>query len=175
MVKLTNDEVIKKWEALKLKAYLPTPNDVWTIGWGHTHTAKKGQVITKEKAQELFDRDVAWAVEAVNKHIKVPLNVNQADALISWTFNVGEANMASSTLVRKLNTGNYEAVRTELPRWNKQKGKVLRGLTRRREEEVALFFTEPARRAPERGRTGSPLDSRLWTYLKDKLGPVWGH
>ena len=141
VLKLTNDDVIKKWEALKLKAYLPTPNDVPTIGWGHTHTTKMGQVITVAEAQRLFDKDVAWAVEAVRKHVKVPLNVNQADAIISWTFNIGEANMASSTLVRKLNQGDYNAARKELPRWNKQKGKTLRGLTNRRAEEVKLFFT----------------------------------
>lgn len=145
MVKLTDDTVIKKWEALKLEAYMPTPNDVPTIGWGHTHTTKMGQTITREQAQRLFDRDVAWAVKAVRKHVKVPLNANQADALISWTFNIGEANMASSTLVRELNKGNYEAVRRELPRWNKQKGRTLRGLTRRRAEEVELFY-KPVRK-----------------------------
>lgn len=163
MVKLTNDEVIKKWEKLELRAYLPTPDDVPTIGWGHTHTTKMGQVITEEQAQALFDRDVAWAVAAVDKHIKVPLNTNQADALISWTFNIGEANMRKSTLVRVLNQGRYDLVAAELTRWDKQKGKTLRGLTRRRAEEAVLFNTPVAPESHGGSLPGTSLPSWLQT------------
>lgn len=143
-MQLHNDKLIKEWEQLRLEAYLPTPNDKWTIGWGHTSTAKKGMVITEQEAQALFDQDVAWAVDAVNSLVKVGLNQNQFDALVSFVFNIGTTNFRNSTLLRKLNNGDYEGAANEFPRWNKQKGKVLRGLVRRRAHEQELFLTEVA-------------------------------
>lgn len=140
-MQLVNEHLIKKWEALKLEAYLPTPNDKWTIGWGHTKTARPGMKITEERAEILFDSDVAWAVDAVNKLVKVPLTQNQFDALVSFVFNIGETNFRTSTLLRKLNAKDYEGAARELPRWNKQKGKVLKGLVRRRAEEMEIFLS----------------------------------
>lgn len=152
-MRIVNDNLIKKWEKLELKAYLPTPNDVPTIGWGHTHTTKMGMTITKGEAQTLFNRDVAWVEAALAKHVKVGLNQNQYDALASWVFNIGEGGFKSSTLLRKLNAGDYEGAARELPRWNKQKGKVLRGLVRRRAEEMEYFLSDPS--YDDRGTTGS--------------------
>ena len=139
-MKIENDELIKRWEQLKLKAYLPTPNDVWTIGWGHTRTARQGMEITKEQAQALFDKDIAWVEAAIAKHVKVPLEQHQYDVIASWTFNVGERAMARSTLVKKLNAKDYQGAADQLLLWDKQKGKVLRGLTRRRQEEREYFL-----------------------------------
>ena len=133
-------ELIKKWEGVKLTAYLPTPNDVWTIGYGHTKTARPGMTITLQEAEKLLVQDLSWVEEALAKHVKVPLNQNQYDALSSFVYNLGETNFASSTLLRKLNEGDYTGAADQLPRWNKQKGKVLRGLTNRRLEEKALFL-----------------------------------
>jgi GH24 family phage-related lysozyme (muramidase) len=133
-------EIIKKWEGLRLTAYLPTPNDVWTIGYGHTKTAKKGMSITAEKAEELLKGDLAWVEEALAKHVKVPLKQNQYDALASFVYNLGETNFKNSTLLRLLNAGDYDGAADQLLRWNKQAGKVLRGLTNRRMEERALFL-----------------------------------
>lgn len=152
-MQIVNDNLIKKWEKLELRAYLPTPNDVPTIGWGHTHTARMGMVITESKAQELFDRDVLWVEQAIANHVKVPLNQNQYDALASWIFNIGATNFKTSTLLRKLNAKDYEGAARELPRWNKQKGKVLRGLVRRRAEEMEYFLTAPE--YDHRGTTSS--------------------
>lgn len=132
---------IKKSEALRLKAYLPTPNDVWTIGWGHTGTARKGMVITEEEAEHLLRGDVGWVQRALANNVKVPLTQPQYDALGSFIFNVGAGAFARSTLLRLLNKGLYLDAADQLPRWNKQKGKVLRGLTRRREEERELFLS----------------------------------
>lgn len=140
-MKLKNEQLIKKWEALKLKAYLPTPNDVWTIGWGHTHTTKPGMTITREQAQELFEYDVAWAVEAVNKGIKVPVTQNQFDVAVSLCFNIGAKAFAGSTFLRRINAGDIQGAAEALTWWNKQKGKVLRGLVRRREDERTIFLT----------------------------------
>lgn len=141
-MKIQNDELIKKWEELRLEAYLPTPRDVWTIGWGHTHTTRKGMKVTVQEAQALFDKDVAWVERAMAENIKVDLTQNQYDAVASWVFNVGATNFKTSTLLRKLNVKDYEGAAREFPRWNKQKGEVLRGLVRRRAEEMAYFLQE---------------------------------
>ena len=152
-MQIQNDELIKKWEKLELTAYLPTPNDVPTIGWGHTHTTKMGMTISRRRAQELFDQDVLWVEQAIADHVKVPLNQNQYDALASWIFNVGATAFKKSTLLRKLNAKDYEGAAQEFPRWNKQKGKVLRGLVRRRAEEMEYFLTDPE--YDDRGTTAS--------------------
>lgn len=159
-MRIKNDELIKKWEALKLEAYLPTPNDVWTIGWGHTHTTKRGQKITVVEAQRLFEQDTAWVEAAIAKNVKVPLNQNQYDALASWIFNVGEGAFRKSTLLRKLNAGDYIGAANEFPRWNKQKGRVLRGLTRRRAEEKAYFLSVPV--TPEVKPKRQPTGLAKW-------------
>ena len=137
---MKNQDLIKKWEQLRLEAYLPTPDDVWTIGWGHTHTTKPGMKITKEEAQKLFESDLAWVYKAVDELVKVPLNQNQKDALYSFVFNIGKTNFAKSTLLKRLNAGLYEEAAAQFPRWNKQGKKVLRGLVRRRAEEMAYFL-----------------------------------
>lgn len=132
-------EIIKDHEKLRLKAYLPTKNDVPTIGWGHTSGVKMGMVITKEQAEQFLKEDVAWVERALNRYVKVPLNQNQYDALASWTFNLGARNLLKSTMLKRLNEGNYEEAAKEMLRWDKQKGQVLGGLVRRRREEYELF------------------------------------
>ena len=140
-MKIDNISLIKKHEGLRLEAYLPTPNDVWTIGYGHTHTAKQGQKITEAQAEALLRKDITWAEEAVNKSVVVPLTQNQFDALVSFVFNVGAGAFGSSTLLRLLNSKDYEGAANQFLRWNKQKGVVLKGLTKRREEERKLFLS----------------------------------
>ena len=132
-------ELIKEAEGLRLEAYLPTPNDVWTIGYGHTKTAKPGMRITKAGAEKLLLHDLAWVEATIDKYVKVPLNQNQYDALASFIYNVGATAFRRSTLLKLLNAGDYEGAAEQFPRWNKQKGKVLRGLTARRQKEKTLF------------------------------------
>ena len=137
----TNDEgiaLIKQWEGLKLEAYL-CPANVWTIGYGHTRTAKPGMRITAQQAEQLLKDDLQTFERAVSNAVKVELTENQFAALVSWTYNVGEGAMRKSTLIRKLNAGDYDAVPAELVKWNKVKGKVNRGLTNRRAAEVGLW------------------------------------
>lgn len=163
-MRLYNDQLIKKWEQLRLEAYKPTPNDKWTIGWGHTKGVFPGMKISEETAQKYFDEDVAWAVDAVNRLVKVGLTQNQFDALTSIVFNIGETNFKRSTLLRKLNSGDYEGAAEQFTVWNKQRQKdgslkVLRGLVRRRAEEMELFLepddSVPASDIPaENGTTG---------------------
>jgi len=143
-VRVERIDEIKKWEALRLRAYLPTPFDVWTIGYGHTSTAYEGMVITEAEAERLLRKDLAWVRAAIAKHVDVPLSQEQYDALASFIFNLGEANFRSSTLLRKLNASDYVGAANEFPKWNKQRqgGKLveLRGLTRRRAHERELFL-----------------------------------
>lgn len=140
-MRMSNTELIKYWEELRLEAYLPTPNDVWTIGWGHTKGVKKGDTITVEEAKDFLREDIAWAEAAVNDLVKVKLNQNQFDALVSFVFNVGTTNFKKSTLLKKLNAGDYNGAAEQFPRWNKQKGKVLNGLVKRRADEMQYFLS----------------------------------
>lgn len=139
-VRVKDIDSIKHWEQLRLKAYLPTPNDVWTIGWGHTGTAKMGMVITEAQAEKLLRGDLAWVRKTISDLVEVPLTQNQYDALASFIFNIGRPQFSKSTMLRRLNTYDMVGAAAEFPRWNKQKGKVLRGLTRRRKYEQLTFM-----------------------------------
>lgn len=130
--------LIKQWEGLRLEAYL-CDADVWTIGYGHTSTATEGMKISLSEAERLLYKDLALFEAAVSRAVKVELSDNQFAALVSWTYNVGVSAMQDSTLIRKLNQGNYSSVPSELIRWNKVKNKVNKGLTNRRAAEVGLW------------------------------------
>lgn len=153
-------QLIKDFEGLELKAYMPTPDDVPTIGYGHTKTAKMGMEITEKQAEALLKKDLAWVELAVNKRVTVPITQGQYDALCSFVYNLGETNFTKSTLLRRLNNKRYTEAADELLRWNKQGAKVLRGLTRRREAERALFLSEPD--APTSATAQGPLAAVLW-------------
>lgn len=132
-------DLVKKWEGLKLVGYLPTPDDVPTVGYGHTKTAEIGQRITEAQAHEFLAEDIKDAENAVKRYVKVKINQNQYDALVSFTFNLGAGALQRSTLLRKLNTGDYEGAANEFGKWIYQGKKVLTGLINRRKEERALF------------------------------------
>ena len=131
-------ELIKSFEGLRLRAYL-CPAKVWTIGYGHTGDVRGGQVITQSQADDLLKQDLRRFEIAVRKLVKVPLTQNQFDALVSFAYNVGEAALSRSTLLRKLNAGDLAGTKLEFAKWNKGGGKVLAGLTRRRDAEANLF------------------------------------
>jgi len=135
-----NIDHIRQWEALRLTAYMPTPNDVWTIGYGHTGSAKKGMVITERQAEDLLRKDLRWVENTIHDLVKVPLTQLQFDALASFIFNIGRTQFARSTMLRKLNAYDYAGAANEFLRWDKQAGKTLRGLTRRREDERQMFI-----------------------------------
>lgn len=138
-------DLVKSFEGLYTKAYL-CPAGVWTIGYGHTGTVDgkricAGMKITPAKATKLLASDM-WVFEkGVASAVAVKLNQNQFDALVSFSFNVGLGALRSSTLLKLLNQGNYSGAAKEFKKWNKGGGKVLAGLTRRREAEAALFST----------------------------------
>ena len=130
--------LIKKFEGCKLEAYKCAAG-VWTIGYGSTNDVKEGMEISQERADMLLLEDVEVFEEAVNKLVEVPLEQNQFDALVSWTFNLGSTNLKNSTLLKVLNNKDYDGVPAQIKRWNKAGGKVLQGLIRRREAEALLF------------------------------------
>lgn len=144
-MRIKNVDAIKEHEELRLTSYLPTKDDVWTIGWGHTKTARQGMVITEAQAEALLRSDLAWVEDVIDRRVKVPLTQNQHDAVGSLIFNIGEGNLSKSTVLRKLNAGDYKGAADAFLMWNKQKDKqtgkmhVLRGLTKRRQQERDLF------------------------------------
>lgn len=131
-------KLTKEFEGLRLTAYLDG-GGVWTIGHGHTKKVTNGDVITPEQAQEYLESDVVDAVNSVNSLVKVQLTQNEFDALVDFTFNLGTNALATSTLLRKLNKGDFEGAANEILRWDHDNGKVVEGLSRRRRAEKELF------------------------------------
>ena len=132
--------LIEQWEGRSLTAYLDG-GGVWTIGVGHTRGVKRGQVGTNAQVDDWFAQDSAEAVAGVNKAVTVALTQNQFDALVCFTFNVGVGSFTSSTLVRKLNSGDVAGAALQFARWNQDNGKVVLGLTRRRAAEADRFVS----------------------------------
>ena len=110
-----------------------------TIGYGHTGGVKETDTITQEEADKLLKGDVLKFEKYVSDNVKVDLDQSQFDALVAWTFNLGPGNLRESTMLKKLNNGEYESVPFEMRRWNKAGGKTLDGLIRRRQAESLLF------------------------------------
>lgn len=134
-------EFIKSFEGCRLGAYL-CPAKVWTIGYGHTRTAKGGQVITQAQAEILLKRDLAEFEQFVKDYVRVPLNQGQYDALVSLCFNIGATAFRRSSLLRSLNQGKYNTAAQEFHRWTNANGKQLPGLVRRRNDEYGMFVGE---------------------------------
>ncbi|UAN55460.1 lysozyme [Serratia sp. JSRIV004] len=152
-MKISNNglALIKAFEGLSLTAY-PDPGTggaPWTIGWGHTGPeVKPGLTWTQAQAKQALNDDVARFERDVRTLVKVEINQNQFDALVSFAFNVGSdideddvpEGLGDSTLLRKLNAGDYEGAANEFVKWNNSAGKVMKGLTRRRAAERDLFL-----------------------------------
>jgi lysozyme len=137
--------LIKKYEGLKLKAYL-CPAGVPTIGYGNTYypdgtKVKIGDVITLAEAERLLIAIIAPFEAAVLKMLKVPQTAQQISALTSLAYNIGITNLSKSTLLKKINSKTAgEEIKEQWLRWDKAGGKVLRGLTLRRGEEFLLYL-----------------------------------
>lgn len=137
---------VKRWEGLKLTAY-PDPGSrngqPWTIGYGHTSDGHlkvyRGLTITPAQAEAALQYDLNETAAAVESALKVDLADNQFGALVSFAFNVGIKAFRKSTLLKKLNKGDFDAVPGELARWNKNDGKVMDGLVNRRAAEAGLW------------------------------------
>ena len=132
--------IIKEFEGLRLTAYRCSAN-VPTIGYGHTKGVKMSDVITMDQADAFFAEDIKWVEDTIAKTVKVPVNTNQYEAIASLIYNVGGGAWIHSTILRKLNKGDYKGAADEFPRWNKAGGKVIKGLVRRRAAERKVFLS----------------------------------
>lgn len=117
------------------EAITPVPGDVPTIGFGTTDGVKMGDRITPPKALERALGDISKYEGALKKCVRVPLSQNEYDAYVSLSYNIGTGAFCRSTLVKYLNESRYEEACNEILKWDKFKGKPLRGLTLRRQEE----------------------------------------
>jgi lysozyme len=131
-------QLIKDFEGLELNAYKCAAG-VWTIGYGHIKGVQEGMSISEARANEMLNEELTEYENYINKGVTVPLSQCQFDAMVSWVYNLGNGNLTSSTLLKVLNSGDYAGVPAQMLRWNKAGGKVLAGLTRRRQAEADMF------------------------------------
>lgn len=135
--------LIKQWEGLRLNAYQDSVG-TWTIGYGHTTkagapTVHSGMKITETQAEVILMRDLRQFERTVERSVLPPLTDAQFAALVSFCYNVGGEAFCRSTLLKKLNRGDYESVPSELQKWTKAGGKRLNGLVHRRSAEAGLW------------------------------------
>lgn len=150
----------------RFRAYY-CPAGKLTIGWGHTNDHGRRfdarSIWTQAECDAAFVEDMAHFEAAVRRRVTVPLMQHQFDALVSFTYNCGEANLARSTLLKKLNAGDFDGAAREFGRWNRGGGRVLPGLVRRRAIEALLF-----RGIPDRNHDGKP---DAWLPMPQRIDP----
>lgn len=136
--------LIKSFEGFSAKPYL-CPAGIPTIGYGSTRYADGRPVtlndppITEQQAVEIMQVTLVTYEDAVNRYVSASLNQGQFDALVDFAYNAGAQNLRTSTLLRKVNAGDYTGAAAEFGKWVNGGGKKLPGLVRRREAERALF------------------------------------
>lgn len=135
-------ELIKRFEGLRLKAYL-CPAGKWSIGYGHTGDVAEGQAITEHQAEAILDVDLERFERGVGRVLDWPATENQFSALVSLAFNIGLPAFSNSTLLDKLNAGcGAREVADQFGRWVRGGGHTLQGLVSRRAAEAELFLKE---------------------------------
>ncbi|QHM71296.1 lysozyme [Mixta intestinalis] len=132
--------LIKQFESCELMAYR-CPAGILTIGYGHTYDVRAGDTCTPRQAELWLTEDCQVAELTIESNVTVPLNQNQFDALVSFVFNLGAGNFVKSTLLKKLNAGDYTGAAAEFDRWVNAGGRKLPGLVKRRAAEKALFLS----------------------------------
>jgi lysozyme len=132
-------ELTKSFEGLHLEAYRDC-GGIWTIGYGHTGLGvSAGQSISEMEADDLLRQDLAEAVACVNRSVQAQISQGQFDAMVDFCFNAGRGNFAQSTLLRKVNGGDFAGAAAQFALWVHAGGEVIAGLVRRRSAEAALF------------------------------------
>jgi lysozyme len=126
---------IASWEGFRSTAYIPIPGDVPTIGFGTTHGVKMGDTIDPVKALQRKISDISKFEGALKQCVKVPLHQREYDSYLSLAYNIGPTAFCNSTLVRLLNQGQYEEACKQILRWDRAGGRVVPGLTNRRQAE----------------------------------------
>lgn len=139
--------LLKRSEGFSNLAYKPSPTDPWTIGYGSTIVDSQpvyaGQTITREEAEEALQSDIIRFSKSLNSYLKVSLNQNQFDAIFCLVYNIGLGAFKKSTLLKKLNMGDFKAAALEFTKWKWDNGKISTGLEKRRIREQQLFLKEP--------------------------------
>lgn len=134
--------LIKSCEGLQLKSYLDT-GMVWSIGYGTTKIADikvaPGMEISIDQAELYFEKDLEVFEKAVSRMVKAQLNDNQFSAICCLVYNIGVSQFQSSTILKKLNSMDFEAAASEFDRWVHDNGKRIKGLVQRRKKERELF------------------------------------
>ena len=164
------DNLLKKFEGCKLKAYR-CPANVCTIGYGHTSAAGApqvvdGMIITQADAEDILKRDIVKYEIAVMDLVKVQLTQNQFDVLVDFAYNAGVGNLKSSTMLKKVNAGDLDAVPAELMKWTKGGGKVLPGLVRRRQAAGAWWSADQHVEEQEQRTDPDPVPVRTMADSK---------
>jgi lysozyme len=164
------DALLKKFEGCKLKAYR-CPANVCTIGYGHTSAAgapmvNDGMTITQAQAEDILKRDIVKYEIAVMDLVKVKLTQNQFDVLTDFAYNAGVGNLKSSTMLKKVNAGDLDAVPAELMKWTKGGGKVLPGLVRRRQAAGAWWSADQHVEEQEQRTDPDPVPVRTMADSK---------
>lgn len=129
---------VAAWESLRLRAY-DDGGGVWTIGYGHTKDVRRGDTCTEEQARAWLDDELTETSNAVEDMAPESLLQHEFDALVSFAYNCGAPALHGSTLLARVNEGRMEDAATQFVRWNKDGGKVVRGLLARRAGEVLMF------------------------------------
>ena len=139
----TGLNLIKGYEGLRMAAHY-APSEQWSVGYGHTGSARHGMTVTEADAERLLRDDVSPIEQLLSETVRAPLNQNEHDALVSLIFNIGEGNWRRSTVLRKLNEGDKLAAAAAFEMWTRAKinGELvsLDGLIRRRAAEKSLFL-----------------------------------
>jgi lysozyme len=126
---------IASWEGFRSTAYIPIPGDVPTIGFGTTHGVKMGDTIDPVKALQRKISDINKFEGALKQCVTVPLHQREYDSYLSLAYNIGPTAFCNSTLVRLLNEGQYSEACKQILRWDRAGGRVVPGLTNRRQAE----------------------------------------
>ena len=139
-------KLLEQFEGLRLESYLDSAG-IATIGWGsikypNGNKVKLGDKITKAQAKEYKLHDLKEFENTVNTSVKVSLTQNEYDALVSLSYNIGSGAFKNSTLLKKLNSGDYKGAAEQFLVWNKVNSKKVQGLVNRREAERNLFLSE---------------------------------
>ena len=137
----TGIELLKHFEGCELKAYQDSVG-VWTIGYGHTKGIYEGLEITQLEAEKMLQDELPEYEGYITDKVVPMLQQHEFDALVCWVYNLGPTNLSSSTMLKKLNAGEFKEVPFQMKRWDKAGGQPLLGLTRRRNAEALLFKGE---------------------------------
>lgn len=138
----------EQFEGCDLTAYQDS-GGVWTNGYGNTHGVVPASTITRQQAIADLHANIQNSVNDVNELVTVQLTQGEFDALVDFDFNLGRGNLATSTLLKLLNAGDFAGAAGQFDRWDRCDGKVLAGLLRRRQAETTEFA----------GTTGAPANS----------------